>query len=72
LDVKDVMILAYVGPGPGLTMFWAFLALLGTICLAVLSLLALPFRILIRRLRGTPAQPPHANDSVTGDGGNPH
>ena len=44
-------LLAYVGPGPGLTMLWAFIALLGTICLSVLYLLFWPVRALIRRLR---------------------
>jgi hypothetical protein len=53
-------IIGYVGPGPGLTMFWAFLALLGTIALAVLYLLIWPFRMLLRKLRGTP---PAANDT---------
>ncbi len=52
--------LAYVGPGPGLTMFWALLALLGTIGLAILSLLLWPIRMLIRKIRGTPPEPPAA------------
>jgi Na+-transporting methylmalonyl-CoA/oxaloacetate decarboxylase gamma subunit len=46
--------LGYVGPGPGLTMVWAFLGLLGTIALAVLSLLIWPIRMMIRKIRGTP------------------
>jgi hypothetical protein len=37
-------------------MFWAFVALLGTIALAVLSLLMWPIRLLIRHLRGVPPQ----------------
>jgi hypothetical protein len=45
-------LLAYVGPGPGLTMVWAFLGLLGTIALAILSLLLWPIRMLIRVIRG--------------------
>jgi Na+-transporting methylmalonyl-CoA/oxaloacetate decarboxylase gamma subunit len=42
-------------------MFWAFLALMGTVALAVLSLLIWPIRVLMRRIRGAPpeeAQPP--------------
>jgi hypothetical protein len=35
-------------------MFWSFVALLGTIALAVLSLLMWPIRLLIRRIRGVP------------------
>ena len=50
----NVHLIGYVGPGPGLTMFWAFLALLGTIALAILYLLIWPFRMLIRKIRGTP------------------
>jgi hypothetical protein len=67
-------LLAYVGPGPGLTMFWAFVALLGTIGLAILYLLIWPVRMLIRRARGdaTPSaesSPPDAaknSDAATG------
>jgi hypothetical protein len=46
-----------VGPGPGLTMVWAFVCLIGTIGLAVLYLLIWPLRLLIRRMRGaTPVE----------------
>jgi hypothetical protein len=41
-------------------MLWAFLGLLGTIALAILSLLLWPIRMLIRAIRGekpTEAQP---------------
>lgn len=67
-------VLAYVGPGPGLTMVWAFIALLGTIGLAVLYLLFWPIRMLIRKIRGTPPQqgfpvqtntPPESADPAT-------
>ena len=44
-------VLAYVGPGPGLTMFWAFVVLIGTVLLALLSVLAWPLRIALRKLR---------------------
>ncbi len=65
--------LAYVGPGPGLTMFWAFLGLLGTICLAFFSLLLWPIRLVMRKFRGeppadapgdAPAAPPTTPDST--------
>jgi hypothetical protein len=35
-------------------MFWAFIALMGTIGLAILSLLLWPLRLLLKRLKGTP------------------
>ena len=44
-------LLAYVGPGPGLTMFWAFVALIATIGLAILTLLLWPLRMLLTKLR---------------------
>ena len=47
-------VLAYVGPGPGLTMFWAFLVLIGTVLLALVSVLFWPIRMMIRKMRGTP------------------
>jgi hypothetical protein len=66
-------ILAYVGPGPGLTMFWAFVALLGTIGLAILYLLIWPVRMLLRRGRGdssspdpTPTEAAKNSDAATG------
>jgi hypothetical protein len=43
-------------------MFWAFLGLLGTICLAVLSLLLWPIRMLIRKIRGE--QPAHEEETT--------
>lgn len=67
-------LLAYVGPGPGLTMLWAFIALLGTIALSVLYLLSWPLRLLIRRGRGSaPDSPPsdrtdNHNDPDQSDG----
>ena len=53
-------LIGYVGPGPGLTMFWAFLGLLGTIGLAVVSVLFYPIRSLIRSIRGTTPPPAEA------------
>jgi hypothetical protein len=57
-------VLGYVGPGPGLTMGWALLALLGTVALSILYLLIWPVRMLLRRGKGNP-QPP--NESVQTD-----
>ena len=59
----------YVGPGPGLTMVWAFFALLGTIGLAILSVLLWPLRMLIRRVRGTSAKQQGNADLIAMDGG---
>jgi hypothetical protein len=52
MDVIGLRLLAYVGPGPGLTMFWAFVGLLSTIVLAVFSVVYYPIRNLIRSIRG--------------------
>ncbi len=50
-------LLAYVGPGPGLSMTWAVLGLIGTLATAFVALIAWPIRRLRRRLsqpRDTP------------------
>ena len=47
---------AYMGPGAGLGMIGSLLALLGAGAVAVLGLLILPVRMLIKRMRKT--QPP--------------
>ncbi|MBI81810.1 MAG: hypothetical protein CMJ81_01310 [Planctomycetaceae bacterium] len=43
--------LAYVGPGPGLSMLWALVALLVTLGSALLAVLLWPLRILLLRRR---------------------
>jgi hypothetical protein len=43
--------LAYVGPGSGITMLWALLAVLGGILFMVLGLVLWPLRILIRAIK---------------------
>jgi hypothetical protein len=43
--------LAYVGPGSGITMLWALLAVLGSILFMVLGLVLWPLRILIRAIK---------------------
>jgi predicted AlkP superfamily phosphohydrolase/phosphomutase len=43
---------AYIGPGAGFVFISSFLVLALSTLLAVLALLALPFRLLIRRIRG--------------------
>lgn len=45
---------AYMGPGAGLGMIGSLLALLGAGVLAVLGLLILPVRMLIKRFRKVP------------------
>jgi len=43
--------LAYVGPGSGITMLWALLAVLGGILFMVFGLLFWPVRVLLRSLK---------------------
>jgi hypothetical protein len=45
---------AYMGPGAGLGMIGSLLALLGAGAVAVLGLLILPVRMLMKRLRKVP------------------
>jgi len=59
-------LLAYVGPGPGLTMLWALIALLGTIGACVLYLLTWPMRLVIRWARGGAADE-QSSGSPNGD-----
>ncbi len=46
------MMLAYVGPGPGLSMMWALLGLLVTVLAAFSAIAVWPVRVLMRRWRG--------------------
>ncbi len=48
--------LAYIGPGPGLSMTWALIGLVGTVLSAVVALLFWPVKIMLRRLRGAEAE----------------
>jgi hypothetical protein len=43
--------MAYVGPGTGITMLWALLAVLGGVLLMVLGLVFWPVRMLIRAIK---------------------
>ncbi len=43
--------LAYVGPGSGITMLWALLAVLGGILFMVLGLVLWPLRLLLRAIK---------------------
>ena len=65
------LVVGYVGPGPALGFFWAFLALLGTIALSILYLLIWPVRALIRKIRGTDATAQNAPDAQRNDATNP-
>ncbi len=62
-------LLAYVGPGPGLTMVWAFVALIGTILLALGAVLIWPLRVMLRKMRegraAAPDKPPAPETSHT-------
>ncbi len=42
---------AYIGPGPGLSMTWALLALVGTVLSALVAVLFWPVKVMLRRLR---------------------
>jgi hypothetical protein len=67
--------LAYVGPGSGVTMFWALLAVLGAILFTVVGLVLWPVRLLMRSIKrkksrdgGTGSPNVNAEDSqVSGD-----
>ena len=67
--------LAYVGPGSGVTMLWALLAVLGGILFMVLGLLFWPVRVVLRSIKkykaknaGGNSQNPISEDSeVAGD-----
>jgi hypothetical protein len=56
-------LLAYVGPGPGLSMTAALLGLIVTILLALLAFFSWPLRVLLRKIRG-----PGDADSTPDDG----
>lgn len=45
-------VLAYVGPGPGLSLTWALLGLIATIFTAIFAVLFWPIRVLLRKIRG--------------------
>lgn len=45
-------VLAYIGPGPGLSMLGALLGLLGTVLVAILAVFSSPLRVLYRKMRG--------------------
>lgn len=47
-----ISLIAYVGPGPGLSMGWALVALLVTVFGAILAVFLWPLRVMFRRLRG--------------------
>jgi hypothetical protein len=55
--------LAYVGPGPGLTMIWALVGLLATLFVALSAIALWPIRALLRRWRQRRAKTEFANDA---------
>ena len=56
--------LAYVGPGSGITMLWALLALLGAVLFTVVGLVLWPVRLLLRSIK--------RNKSKNGSGSTPN
>jgi hypothetical protein len=54
--INTFNLLAYVGPGPGLSMTWALFGLIATMGIALSGLVAWPIRRLLRRLRRQRAQ----------------
>jgi hypothetical protein len=67
--------LAYVGPGSGVTMLWALLAVIGGILFMVVGLVLWPVRLLLRSIKrnksknvsGTTPNLNTENSKVTGD-----
>jgi hypothetical protein len=49
---------AYIGPGAGLGMIGSLLAVVGALVLAIVGLIVLPFRMLMKR-RSVKTDPPH-------------
>jgi hypothetical protein len=47
--------LAYVGPGAGLSMMGSLIAVVGALLVAILGLVILPVRMLLKRRRGRAA-----------------
>ena len=58
--------LAYIGPGPGLTMIWALIGLLATILTALSAIALWPLRLLFKRLREN-RSPESACDQVSAE-----
>jgi hypothetical protein len=53
--------LAYIGPGPGLTMLATLVGLLATIAIAISAVAAWPFRVLLRKRREARARSVEGN-----------
>ena len=74
-DCLASVCLGYVGPGSGVTMFWALLAVLGAILFTVVGLLLWPVRLLLRSIKRYKARDKSRstpnlnteNSKVTGD-----
>lgn len=62
-------LLAYVGPGPGLSMTAALLGLLATVFLALLAFFSWPLRVLLRKIRGGGDEEPAPADVQSDDPG---
>ena len=44
-------LLAYVGPGPGLSMMWALIGLFATLLAALFAIACWPLRVMMRKRR---------------------
>ncbi len=53
-------LIAYVGPGPGLSMGAALIGLVATVFVAILAVFSWPIRVAIRKMRGI--EPEEASD----------
>jgi len=60
-------LLAYVGPGPGLSMTAALVGLLATILLALLAFFSWPIRVMLRKIRGADEPAPTSTSSPDDD-----
>lgn len=56
LSELPITYMAYVGPGSGVTMLWALLAVLGGILFMVVGLLLWPVRVLLRLIKKNKAK----------------
>lgn len=52
--------MAYVGPGPGLTMIGSLIGLIGSVVVALLMVVIWPLRLYIKKKKAAKAAPPAA------------
>ena len=64
-----ISIIAYVGPGPGLSMGWALFALLATVFSAIFAVFLWPLRVALRKMRGGGDEDAEASDEEEAEAG---